>query len=109
MKRLNFNFIYAFLLGFTCCLIFVFFLKPDTNIFALNNNTKTALEVTYPIEINGEKIDIKAYNIDGRTYMSLKDVSDNTHLTTTWLPEKQKVVIRDGSHIVIKEINGKIM
>ncbi len=46
----------------------VFFLKSDTNIFALNNNTKTALEVTYPIEINGEKIDIKAYNIDGRTY-----------------------------------------
>ena len=65
------------------------------------------MEVTYPIEINGEKIDIKAYNIDGRTYMSLKDISDNTHLITTWIPDEQKVVIRDGSHIVIKEINGK--
>lgn len=107
MKKINFKFISTFFLGFACCLIFVFFLKPDTNIFALNNNTKTALEVTYPIEINGEKIDIQAYNIDGRTYMSLKDVSDNTHLLTTWIPDEQKVVIRDGSHIVIKEINGK--
>ena len=107
MKKINFKFISTFFLGFTCCLIFVFFLKPDANIFALNNNTKTALEVTYPIEINGEKIDIKAYNIDGRTYMSLKDISDNTHLITTWIPDEQKVVIRDGSHIVIKEINGK--
>ena len=107
MKKINFKSISTFFLGFACCLIFVFFLKPDTNIFALNNNTKTALEVTYPIEINGEKIDIKAYNIDGRTYMSLKDISDNTHLITTWIPDEQKVVIRDGSHIVIKEINGK--
>ena len=90
MKKINFKFISTFFLGFTCCLIFVFFLKPDANIFALNNNTKTALEVTYPIEINGEKIDIKAYNIDGRTYMSLKDISDNTHLITTWIPDEQK-------------------
>lgn len=64
MKKINLKFISAFFLGFTCCLIFLFFLKPDTNIFALNNNTKAALEVTYPIEINNERIDIKAYNLD---------------------------------------------
>lgn len=105
MKK-NITYISAFLLGFACCFIFVLFLQPSNDSFAVNKN-KTALPVSYSIEINDEALSVQAYNIDGRTYMSLKDLSDNTKLKLHWIQEEQKVIIRDGSAIVIKKINGK--
>ena len=36
----------------------------------------TATENTFPIQLNGENVNVEGYNIDGSTYFKLRDISD---------------------------------
>ena len=47
----------------------------------------TATENTFPIQLNGENVNVEGYNIDGSTYFKLRDIADtvggfNVDLTT---------------------------
>ena len=36
----------------------------------------TATENTFPIQLNGENVNVEGYNIDGSTYFKLRDIAD---------------------------------
>ncbi|MGL5439082.1 MAG: hypothetical protein ACRDA4_01670 [Filifactoraceae bacterium] len=104
MKK-NISYVFKFLPSLAFCFIFVLFLQYADDSFAISKN-KFASPIDLPVKINDDATNIKVYKIDGMPYLPLKDISDNTKLMVYWVPDKNKVVIRDSSAIVLKKING---
>lgn len=101
------KFILTFGAGGLSCLFVVIAISAFSTSYANTVSYKNATKVNYSMYVNGSKANIDSYNIDGRTYVSLSELSNYTHLYANWVEEERAVRISDSSHLVLKDIDGK--
>jgi hypothetical protein len=53
---------------------------------------------TYPIVVNGQHLDTIAFNMDGRTYLSLRDIAVATDTNVEWNGELNRVEIGESEN-----------
>ncbi len=70
-----------------------FFYAPPVTVEHSDGQPKTAVPSAQKVYLNGEKLDIKGYNIDGYNYFKLRDLGDALGFSIEWMPEIETISI----------------
>lgn len=107
MRKIKDKMFYCVIGGVIWSFLLVILWTISTTSYAAGNEPIKTSIVKYPIYINGDPVDLEAYNINGKTYLSVSDIAKETHLNIYWDEEKRKVDIVDASFLSMKDIENQ--
>ena len=96
-------------------LLFVFLLVPQSvaasSTFNVKINNKNTKVNDVNINIDGKilKTDFKAYNVNGRTFIPIREVTENLGATVSWDNKLKSATVNYGDKNLVLQINSNVV